>query len=211
MRPPAAPGVPPEVQRFDRLEIAVHWFTMVSFVIALGTGLPLAYPRMFWLTSLFGGPQTSLVIHPWAAIAFCVGFALMTLLWARDMLPEAGDRAWWKHVKDYTVLAGRPEAAGRFNGGQKLFFWVMLGATVVLLVTGLLLWQVGWSGPAVSSWMRLLHEVGMVVAFGMFLVHAYMGTAMYPGTFGSMLHGRVSRGWALLHHGRWYRRQHGVR
>jgi formate dehydrogenase subunit gamma len=205
--PPADRQLTPTVTRFTFVEIVVHWLTVASFVVALGTGLPLAYPRLFWLTALFGGPQTSFVVHPWAGIAFSIGFLLMTVRWAHDMFPEAGDREWWGHLKDYATMSGRQEQAGRFNGGQKLFFWGMLVASVALCLTGLFVWQVSWSSVLVRTWMRLGHNVGMVAAFGLFLVHAYMGSAMYPGTFASMLHGRVTRGWALLHHGRWYREQ----
>jgi len=201
------PGPQPLVERFNPIEIVAHWLTFAAFLYLLGTGLAFAYPRLFWLTALFGGPQTSRILHPYAGFIFTAGLVLMTLLWVRDMLPEPADRYWWSRLKDYITLnsEGLEADTGRFNAGQKGFFWIMVIATITLLVTGLFLWQTGWSGPAVRTWMRLIHELAMLVAFGMLLIHAYMGAAMYPGTFGSMLHGQVSRGWALLHAPRWYR------
>ena len=44
---------------------------------------------------------------------------------------------------------------------------------------------------------------------GLLIVHVYLGTVAYPGTLGAMLHGRVSRGWARLHHPRWEKEQAG--
>lgn len=200
---------PDLVQRFRLAEIVVHWVTFAAFLYLLGTGLAFAYPRFFWLTDLFGGPQTSRVLHPYAGLVFTAGLVLMTLLWLRDMLPEPSDKTWWKNLGAYVSLQteGLESDTGRFNAGQKVFFWIMLLAMIVLFVSGILLWQTGWSSPDVRAWMRLLHDLAMLVAFGLALIHAYMGTAMYPGTFGSMLHGQVTRGWALMHAPRWYRQQ----
>jgi len=200
---------PALVQRFRLFEIVVHWLTFATFLYLLGTGLGFAYPRFFWLTDLFGGPQTSRVLHPYAGLIFTAGLVLMTLFWVRDMLPEPSDKTWWKNLGSYVSLEmDEPEGdTGRFNPGQKGFFWIMVLAMLVLLVSGVVLWQTSWSSPDVRAWMRLLHEAAMFVAFGLALIHAYIGTAMYPGTFGSMLHGQVTRGWALLHAPRWYRQQ----
>ena len=205
--------LPSLVQRFDVVEIVVHWLTFAAFLYLLGTGLAFAYPRLFWLTNLFGGPQTSRILHPYAGLVFTAGLVLETVFWVGDMLPEPGDGAWWKNLKAYISLNPEEQEGdtGRFNAGQKGFFWVMVIATIALLVTGLFLWRTDWSGPSVRAWMRLIHDLSMFVAFGVVLIHAYMGTAMYPGTFRSMLHGQVTRGWALLHAPRWYRERDGRR
>ena len=49
-----------------------------------------------------------------------------------------------------------------------------------------------------------LGAVGLLLVF-----HIYLGTAAEPGTFGSMIRGTVTRPWARLHHGRWYRQVTG--
>ncbi len=203
-------AVPADVKRYNLFEVVLHWLTFASFLICLGTGLAFAYPRLFWLTNFFGGPQTSREVHPWAGIAFAVGLLLMLLLWGLDELPAAGDMQWWRRLGAYVSLGDAYHENGRFNAGQKLYFWVMLLAGVGLFASGLLLWQRDWSGAEARSWMRLVHNVAFVGSFGFLMLHVYMSVAMYPGTLGAMLHGRVTRGWALLHHARWYRKKYGL-
>jgi len=199
---------PSFIQRFNFVEIVVHWLTVGAFIVELGTGLAFSYPRLYWLTTLFGGGQTSREIHPWAGIAFSVGIVLMAALWVRDMLPERSDGAWFRGMKEYVTLSGKEADVGRFNPGQKLFYGIMFIATAALFATGLFIWQVSWAGADIRSWMRFFHSMATVLALGMFLIHGYMGTAMYPGTFGGMLHGKVTRGWAMMHHSRWYRERY---
>ena len=39
---------------------------------------------------------------------------------------------------------------------------------------------------------------------GLFLIHVYMSTILEEGSFGSMIHGYVTRAWAWTFHRTWY-------
>lgn len=51
----------------------------------------------------------------------------------------------------------------------------------------------------------VVHDVAFIFFFAMIIGHVYLGTAAEPGTFGSMVRGRVTKDWARLHHPKWYR------
>ena len=55
---------------------------------------------------------------------FTVSFAAMFGLWVRDMRIEATDREWLRAIRHYAVHdKEKVPDAGKYNGGQKLFFW----------------------------------------------------------------------------------------
>jgi formate dehydrogenase subunit gamma len=200
----------PGIQRFTYLERVVHWVVGLSFVFLLATGLAFSHPRLYWLTSLVGGGPTARVLHPWVGMIFAVSLVPMFLLWLRDMRIDAQDREWLKAIRHYAVHdKARVPPAGKYNAGQKTFFWTMSALGVAYLVSGVPIWLPGGVlglGPfygGVVNAMRLVHYLA-TIGGGLFLiVHVYLGTVAYPGTIGAMLHGRVTRAWAKLHHPRW--------
>jgi formate dehydrogenase subunit gamma len=100
-------------------------------------------------------------------------------------------------------------AAGKYNGGQKLFFWSMGALGVLYVASGIPMWlPAGFLGlgpfyGTTVNIMRLLHYVATVGGGLLLIVHVYLGTVAYPGTLGGMLHGSVTRAWAKLHHPAW--------
>src|ERR687885_201280 len=92
-----------------------------------------------------------------------------------------------------------------FNGGQKLYFWLIVVSAVLFLVTGLLM----WFDDAVPRWSvavsYVVHDIAALVMLAGFIIHVYEGTAAQPGTFRSMTDGTVSEEWAWTHHPAWYR------
>ena len=149
-------------------------------------------------------------------VLFAGSMALMFLMWAKEMRIRDLDRAWLKSMKHYAVHdKDKVPPAGKYNGGQKLFFWSMAVFGIAYLVTGIPLWMPGGAlglGPfygGVVNAMRLVHYVTTVFGGLLLIVHVYLGTIAYPGTFGGMLHGSVSRAWAKLHHPLWQKEQSG--
>jgi formate dehydrogenase subunit gamma len=203
-----------EIQRFTYAERVVHWVVGLSFVFLLLTGLAFSHPRLYWLTALVGGGPTARILHPWIGVLFALSFVAMFFLWVRDMRIDAEDRAWLRAIRYYAVHdKARVPAAGKYNAGQKMFYWSMTALGVVYLVTGIPMWLpagVLGIGPfygSVVNASRLLHYLA-TIGGGLFLiVHVYLGTVAYPGTLGAMLHGYVTPGWAKLHHSRWHEEQ----
>ena len=101
------------------------------------------------------------------------------------------------------------QKVGKYNGGQKLVFWIFTLCLVVLLVTGLLFWQ-AWFASSVPIGLQrvavLVHAVAAFVLVLAFIVHVY-AAIWVKGTLHAMVRGTVSAGWAKHHHPQWYREQ----
>ena len=194
----------PFLHRFTFLERLVHWVVGVTFVLLLLTGLAFSYPSLFWLTTLLGGGPAARVLHPQIGALFGVGIAFMFVLWVRDMFLDRLDRQWLGAIRHYAAHdRDKVPPAGKYNAGQKLFFWVQSLLGVVFVVTGLPLWFAESFGPELLNTARLMHYAA-TLGGGLFLiVHVYLGTVAYPGTARGMIDGKVTPAWARLHHPRW--------
>jgi formate dehydrogenase subunit gamma len=205
-----------DIQRFTYVERIVHWVVGLSFLFLLLTGLAFSHPRLFWITTLVGGGPTARILHPWIGVVFGLSILAMLVIWARDMRVGAADRAWLRAIRHYAVHhREKVPAAGKYNGGQKLFFWSMGALGVLYVVSGIPMWlPAGFLGlgpfyGATVNVMRLLHYVATVGGGLLLIVHVYLGTVAYPGTLGAMLHGSVTRAWAKLHHPAWHEDESG--
>ena len=195
-----------ELVRYSFHERAVHWMVVLCFLYAALTGLALWSPRLFWLAGVFGGGETVRAWHPWSGVVFSVFLGMMFGSWAKQMRLDAEDRQWLRRAHRYAVHdhAGLPEA-GRFNAGQKLLFWLQSVAAVLLFASGVVLWFPSSVSRALHLAAILVHSATAVASMGAIIVHVYMGTAVVPGSFGAMIHGRVRRSWAEEHHPKWAR------
>ena len=82
--------------------------------------------------------------------------------------------------------------------------WKKMGA-LGLLVSGVVMWFPLTFSQIVRELSILLHDVTFILFVAAIIWHVYLGTAAEPGTFGAMVRGTVTKAWARLHHGRWYR------
>ena len=198
------------LQRFNFFERVLHWVVGVTFVLLLATGLAFAYPPLFWLTALLGGGPSARALHPWVGVAFSVGMGAMLVIWFREMLLNRDDRRWLGAIRHYATRdTANVPPAGKYNAGQKLFFWVQGVLAVVFLATGVVLWFPETLAPArtLLSAARLLHYAASLGAGLFLIVHVYLGTVAYPGTARAMIDGSVTERWARHHHPRWHEEQ----
>jgi formate dehydrogenase subunit gamma len=196
------------ILRYKVEERVNHWFGALVYIYCLVTGLAFWSPYMFWLAALVGGGPTARFWHPWFGVAFAASMAVMYAHWIGDMRITDADRRWHNHVGQYIRNEDDqlpPE--GRFNYGQKIFFWAMLYGVILLLISGIGLWfveDIPWS----LRWLRYLavtlHVAVAMATIGLFIIHVYMGTAMVRGGFTSIIRGEVSTDWAKTHHRLWY-------
>lgn len=196
------------LERYSLVERVVHGAAAMVFVYLLATGLALFTPLFYWLAALAGGGSVARAAHPWVGLVYTAMLVAMYGLWRRDMRWTALDRAWTRALGHYVRNEdARVPPAGRFNAGQKQFFWGMLGAGGLLLASGLVLWVPHWLGP---EWRRLgeiaivVHVAAALLSIGLFIVHVYMGAAVVRGSMSAIVTGRVSSAWARAHHPAWF-------
>ncbi len=186
----------------------MHWIAALSFLYVALTGLALWTTQLFWLSHIFGGGEATRRWHPWGGRIFAFVLAVIVRKWFEDMKLNHDDRIWIKKLQKYVTHDDEdlPEP-GRFNAGQKMLFWIQSFSTILLLVSGIILWFP--EHVSLSNSFRiaaiLIHSSTAVISISSILIHIYMGTVAVPGALESMLNGKVSRGWARMHHPNWYR------
>lgn len=196
------------VLRYTFKERLNHWVAAASYLFLLGTGLAIWSPWLFWLAAIFGGGQLTRMLHPWVGLIFVISVFYMYEMWARQMKLQSVDREWWNSLHYYiTNQDDKMPPAGRYNAGQKMLFWTFFYASIVLLLTGLVLWFTD-SLPWSLRWLRyaavLLHPAAALLTIGNFMIHIYMGVFAERGAFGSVIRGDVSMAFAKRYHPGWY-------
>ncbi len=195
-----------EIVRHRRSSRWIHWSVAATFFACLGTGMPIWTPVFGWMAGLFGGLSVCRIVHPWAGLAFFLASGLMFLHWAAEMRLEADEKG-WLGPKLFTYMRYETDDSnvGKYNGGQKLFFWAVSLGALGLLVSGVLIWFPGRFPRPLMELSFILHDLTFILFAVAIVLHIYLGTAAEPGTFGSMTRGTVTRSWARFHHPRWFR------
>jgi formate dehydrogenase subunit gamma len=195
-----------EIARHNLLSRYSHWAVAVSFVLAMLTGMPIWTPVFGWMATLFGGLTVCRLLHPWAGVAFVLFSVERFFQWLRDMHLGPEDVDWFRQRRSKVTRAGIDDSrVGKYNGGQKLYFWAVSLGAVGLLISGLVIWLPRLFPPIVRELAFLLHDFTFICFAVSLVVHVYLSTAAEPGTFGSMSRGTVTLAWARLHHPRWWR------
>jgi len=198
------------ILRYTFRERLMHWTAGLSYVYLLLTGLAFWSPWLFWLAVVLGGATISRMLHPWIGVVFTLAVFWMFGVWASQMLTTGRDREWLHALRHYVRNEDdQVPSADRFNAGQKILFWGFFGCGIVLFLTGLILWRPHWI-PWSLDFLRLIavivHPIAALLTIALFMIHVYMGLAVEPGAFSSILRGDVSAKWAARYHRAWYER-----
>jgi formate dehydrogenase subunit gamma len=183
-----------------------HWLVAIAFVLAALSGLALFHPALFWLSNLFGGGPWTRILHPFVGLFMALVFLMLAAtVWDDNRLRPA-DWQWLRQWRD--VVDNREERlpeVGRYNGGQKLFFFVLILCLLGLFLTGLAMWRAYFTFPVeLVRVAAVLHAICAVVLICAILVHIYAGFWV-KGSVHAMVRGTVTPGWAWKHHRAWFR------
>lgn len=197
-----------QVNRYSTGARINHWITAASLVLLAITGLSLFHPSLFFLTGLFGGGSVVRAIHPWIGVVLFFGFLGLFIRFWKANLWEKTDNVWLGKARD--VLTGHDEnlpEVGKYNAGQKLVFWMMSILIIVLITSGVVIWDQYFYEYSTIDQKRvavLAHAIAAVVAICVWIVHVY-AAIWVRGTISAMTRGQVTGGWAWRHHRRWLR------
>lgn len=190
------------------IDRACHWFMVICFFAVALSGLSWFFPSFNGLNAVFGTPQLARILHPFFGVVVFVLLMFLFVRFVRYNLPEREDVQWFKNVRQ--VLAGKHDPAlniGKYNAGQKVLFWGIMGLITLLLISGVVIWR-PWFAPLFSiPSIRiglLLHAIAGIALILLIIGHAYLAFWV-KGSIRGMLTGYVSRAWAKTHHDRWYR------
>lgn len=196
------------VARYRGFTRCNHWLTAVCMIALLLSGFAFFHPSLFWLTELFGGGQTTRWIHPWIGVVLFLSFLGMFVQMWRLNLPRPEDKEWSSKIGD--VIRGNEEnlpELGKYNAGQKAVFWGMSILILLLIVTGIMIWEEHFPLLVSVPVRRIAVVVHALSALGCFLiVLAHVYAAIWTrGTIRAMTRGTVTGGWAYRHHRKWLR------
>ena len=196
------------ITRYSFVERVNHWLGALAYMYCLLTGLAFWSPYLFWMAVIVGGGTIARFWHPWVGLVFTASLLWTFSQWRRDMVIDADDRVWAKKIDAYIKNEDdKLPPVGRFNWGQKLFFWGMVYSTILLLFSGVVLWYtetLPWSFHVVRYIAILIHASAALITIGLFLIHVYMSTVLEEGSLASMIRGTVTRAWAWTFHRKWY-------
>jgi formate dehydrogenase subunit gamma len=196
-----------KVKRFSAFERFSHWLTAVSFVVLALTGLNITFGKLLLLPLI--GPeafsalaQAGKYAHNFVGFSFMAGLFLIVVLWLKDNVPKRVDIDWLKQGGGF--IRSKHAPAGRFNAGEKMVFWLALGAGAAVAVSGLLLlFPFYGTNIATMQTAQAVHASVAVLFIALILAHIYIGTLGMEGAFEAMGTGEVDLNWAKEHHDQW--------
>ncbi len=224
------------IERFRPVERFGHWLLAGSFVLLGITGLILTFGRgglMDWIgkEAYYTLAIASKWVHNNVAWAFILGLVMIFVMWVARNLPHYRDLVWIAKAGGLLSKHSHP-AAGKFNAGQKIIFWlvILLGASVSASGLALLF---PFELPMFAKTFTILNDWGItglvgleplpteltphqemqfsqlwhsIAGFAMMVViiaHIYIGSVGMEGAFAAMGSGQVDLNWAKEHHSIW--------
>ncbi|MCX6343816.1 MAG: cytochrome b/b6 domain-containing protein [Armatimonadetes bacterium] len=183
----------PSILRFTIYERIVHWLTTASFAFLAITGvaflLHLETPDGRWRG-----------IHGQVGAIFMISLVGMLVIWWKNARFTPCDIHWLRRFGGYLWLRGSCPAE-KFNAGQKLFFWLIVFCTGILMcATG---WMLVHGKGSAASWTFTLHDIAAVIMIAGILGHLYLSVFANQGSISGILTGRVTRSWVTHHHPIW--------
>ena len=203
------PATGRRIRRFTNWQMAIHWTTASAFVILAISGLIIAfgknlllpligYTLFSWLTILAKN------LHNFIGPLFIVCIVLLFFTFLRDNVWRRYDLTWL--LRFGGLFGGAEVPSGKFNAGEKAWFWGgLLVCGVIVGATGLILDFPNFDQT--RGTMQLASIVHLAVASLFMLAavgHIYMGTLGMAGAYDAMSRGYVDETWAKEHHLYWY-------
>jgi len=201
---------PKDLKRYNASERVNHWIVGISFILLALSGLSFFHPAFFPLNQLFGGPVWARILHPFVGVVMAAAFFIIFFRFFKLNVMHASDWEWLK--RSHEMVNGddhnMPEQ-GKYNGGQKMLFWVLGGCMLVMTVSGILIWRAYFGFDITLVRLGVVaHAAVAAVMIGLIMVHVY-AAIWVKGTVRAMWYGTVTRAWAKQHHRAWYRQVTG--
>lgn len=200
-----------KVYAFSVFMRIVHLIAAVSWTVLIPTGV-----IMMWGESFGGGFFVRLMknLHGIATILFAISIVPMFVAWFYRMLPRLYDIKWMLIVGGYLSKKKRPIYAGKYNAGQKIWFWVAMLGGAIMIVTGAEMYLLDVTTPGASYFgltqievLRLCALTHNILGIGVamfFLVHIYMAVFAIKGSIHSIITGYKPEEEVYILHHYWY-------
>lgn len=195
------------ILRFTYSQRAVHWVAGITFVILGITGVVLLLGRTLLIpvmgNSAFGVIASfSKTVHDYLGPVFVISLVFLFIYYVKDNFFKLKDIQWF--AKGGGMFGGHAHA-GRFNAGEKTWFWLAILLGIVVSVTGLVLdFPIFGLDRETMELSLLIHGIAAIIVFGISFGHMYLATVGMEGALESMTTGYCDANWAKEHHDDWY-------
>jgi formate dehydrogenase subunit gamma len=195
------------IVRFNAFERFVHWMTATCFIILAISGLNITFGRPLLLPLM--SPEAFTAWSEWAKYAhnylsfpFTLGVVLIFFMWIAGNIPNRVDVAWFR--RGGGIVGHDHPPAYRFNGGQKMIYWiVVLGGAAVAVSGYVLIFPFYGTGIQNMQAAAVVHSIIAMLFIAAMIAHIYIGTIGMEGAFEAMGTGTVDLNWAKEHHNLW--------
>lgn len=167
----------------------VHFMVALSFSLLIITGLMIVFGGY-----LGGGTPIRLAryVHLGSAVIFVLPAMIMFVMWLKDMLPQLHDIAWIFMLGGYLSKKKKPVPAGKFNAGQKMYFWFATFGGGVMAYTGYIIWGMEAHIDTVRLY-AIIHNILGIGIVTFYLTHLYMSVFAIAGSLESIKTGYKSK------------------
>jgi cytochrome b subunit of formate dehydrogenase len=151
------------VVRMTRNQRVQHNLLFISFTVLVVTGFGLKYPDSWWSYLLLGiSESTRRLVHRVAGAVligvslYHAGYLVLTeegrsmlrQIWVRWRDPSD----FWRSLRYYLGLGTTRPQFGRFTYAEKVEYWALIWGTIVMAVTGVMLWGKVIVGNHLPRW-----------------------------------------------------------
>ncbi len=209
------------LQRFTPFQRVQHWYLVVTFVTLALTGFPMKFADHAWagrLIEMMGGLAIARLVHRVAGVLLVTGLFYHLVIYvggrlirgkrqtgkgwfycifALPLIMSISDFKKMGHYLGYLLFLRKTRPHwGRFSLEEKFEYFGVLWGSVLLGITGLLMWDAAWTSRHLPG--RALTLVNLVHTFEAFLALLHVGIVhlaavllsphVFPGS-GAMFHG----------------------
>lgn len=186
---------------FSKYNILIHWFAAIPFILICITGIIMVFG-----TNFGGGVFVRLArnIHGLSTIIFIIFGTLMFFMWFRESLFKKYDIDWFKIMGGYLSQNNIPIPAGKFNAGQKMWFWIAtLGGVIMAITGGIMYFQ--YTDINTLRLVAIIHNILGFLVIAMLITHIYMALFAIEGAIESILNGNMGEEELSILHSIYYK------
>lgn len=193
--------------RFTLNQRTIHWGVAILFVILGLTGIIQLLGRTLLIpvmgnTAFATIASVSKLLHDYLGPVFAIALILMLFSFIKGNFFKLKDIQWFLNGGG---MLGKHASAGRYNAGEKAWFWLAMFGGAAIVVSGLVLdFPIFDQSRQTMELNLIVHAIAAVIVFAAALGHTYMGTVAMEGALETMTSGYCDSNWAKEHHDEWY-------
>ncbi|MBZ7990517.1 formate dehydrogenase subunit gamma [Campylobacter sp. RM9331] len=202
-----------KIYAFSLFERGFHFIAALAWIILIPTGLIIMNGHYFG-----GGVFVRLCknLHGVATILFFISIIPMFFCWIKRMLPASYDIKWLMIVGGYLSKVKRPVPAGKYNFGQKMWYYIAVFGGAIMIITGAFMFFLDFQSEFLQNMLgishinilrlsAIVHNILGIVCAAMFFVHLYMAVFAIKGSIHAMITGYKEEEEVYILHSYWYK------